>query len=98
MAVNKYQLLNAATATNGAPTTVVQGVPLGGVLDLGTIAVASTAGSGTMIVTLKLWGYVDALSAWLPLGTSATDANRGLLNAGNSIGEINANQLHFAEP
>ncbi len=97
MAVEKYRLLNAATATNSAPSGDRAGIPIGGVLDRGTIAVKSTAGSGTMTVTLKLWGYVAPLEAWVPLGTHATDATRGVLNQGVAIGEVVANSLEFAE-
>ncbi len=97
MAVTKYQLLSAATATNSAPSGNRAGIALNGSFDRGTIALKSTAGSGTMDVTLKLWGYVDALAAWVPLGTHATDANRGRLNGAVAIGEVVANSLEFAE-
>ena len=58
------QLLNAATATNGAPSlsshgfalqTPAASVNIAG--DKGLLLVHSTAGSDTMAVTIRLWGY-----------------------------------------
>jgi hypothetical protein len=106
------KLLDEATATNGVPTTAVKtagfaltGVgtadggrfnvpPLGGV---SSISVRSTAGSGTMACTLRIWLWSDLLSDWAPYGADATAANRGLINATNSIDEVIANRILHTE-
>ncbi len=106
----KIQLLSAATATNGVPTaaTATAGFPLAGLAFTGlshnvsgdnqsAIVLKSTAGSGTMTCTLKLWVYSNAVAEWMPYGTDSTDANKGLLNEGNAIGEVNSNSLIHAE-
>lgn len=59
-------------------------------LDKMGIIVRSTAGSAVMTVTLKLWGFRMDVGAWVPVGSSTTDANRGLLNAATAIGELAA--------
>ena len=103
------QLLTAATATNSPPSGATAGVPLRGQVpgqasqfwdghDDGVIKVKSTAGSGTMTVTLRIWAYCPILSAWFPLGTNATMANRGVLNLGNPIGEDGADNIAHTEP
>jgi hypothetical protein len=89
------KLLEAATATNGVPSGATAGVNVSDLIRTGSptqglIHVASTAGSVTMTVTLKLWGYLAASAVWTPIGTSGTDANRGLLNGGTAIGELAA--------
>lgn len=55
-----------------------------------SVLVASTAGSGTMSATLKMWGFRADVGFWLPVGSSVTDANRGVLNAATAIGELAA--------
>lgn len=89
------QVLDAATAVNGVPSGATAGIAVqdliaGSSPTHGLIQVASTAGSVTMTVTLKLWGYLAASGVWAPIGTNATDANRGLLNGGAAIGELAA--------
>jgi hypothetical protein len=69
-------------------------VPLDG---QAAIVVNSTAGSGTMTVTLKLWVYSNAVAEWLPYGTDATAADKGKLNEGNAIAEVNADSIVHAE-
>lgn len=92
------KLLTAATGTNSPPTVVTDGVPKKGRTpgttdsglgesDSAVILVRSTAGSGTMTVTLRLWGWSDLTGVWHPIGTSTTDASRGLLNQATAIGE-----------
>ncbi len=76
-----------ASATNSPPTLATQGVPLPHLTDRALIFVHSLVGSGSMTVTLKLWGYNSQTGYWYPLGTSATAANKGLLNEGNAIAE-----------
>lgn len=94
------QLLTDATATNSAPSGALAGVGLADFRGLDTVAlmVNSTAGSGTMTVTLKLWVYSEANSTWMPAGTDATAANKGLLNGGNAIPEgPNADSITHTE-
>jgi hypothetical protein len=50
-----------------------------------------------MTVTAKVWGYVEALDQWAPLGTHATATSRGLLNEANAIGEDATNKVRYAE-
>lgn len=101
------KLLTAATATNSPPTAATDGVsrkhrtdpsPNGiGEADLCTILVASTAGSGVMTVTLRLWGYSDLTSSWHPIGANSTGANRGIINQGAAIPEIASDKIAHAE-
>lgn len=104
------QLLTAATATNGVPSGATAGFSLKGRTpgkpqantwyhrNSGEVVVKSTAGSGTMTVTLRLWGYNAQSAAWHPLGSDATEANRGVLNAKSAIDEDGADVLTHAEP
>lgn len=105
------QLLNAATATNSAPSGDTAGFALdrggnagkptqGGHrddLESCVILVKSTAGSDTMTVTCKLWGYDETAAAWFPLGPHATAATKGVLNLGNALEETGANVIAHAE-
>jgi len=91
------QLLDEETATNGAPSAATDGVAVKAICDRAAVVLKSTAGSGTMTVTLKLWGYYDAMAAWAPIGVHATAATKGVLNAGNAIGETGADSLRHAE-
>lgn len=79
-------LLTAATAVNGAPSGATAGVALPHQTDLATLFVHNTAGSATMTVTLRLWGYKTSTAKWYPLGTG-TAALKGVLNAGAAIAE-----------
>lgn len=101
----KIKVLEAATATNGSPvglgTTV--GVSVGELLKGSAPAecavfIASTAGSGTMTVTVRAWGYNADAAAWAPLGVDATAASRGVLNASNAVDEIGADVIRHTEP
>lgn len=110
----ELQILTSATATNSPPVGSLAGLPLRGNLGRGgqrhmpnssgndevAVLVASTAGSGTMTVTVRLWGYSPATVQWHPLGVgtaAAPDVSRGVLNAGNAIGEVAADLLQHAE-
>src|SRR5687767_11897436 len=73
------QLLEAATATNSQPSLASAGYSIGELIkgstpQHGVLSVASTAGSGTMTVTLRLWGLGNASGVWAPLGSGATAA------------------------
>ena len=107
MAQKIITLLTSATATNSAPAggsagASTNGLKVGGnVPDTCSIFVKSTAGSGTMTVTIKIFGYVGASpisGSWFPLGTHATAATRGILNEGNAIDEVVPNGLRHVEP
>lgn len=98
------QLLAAATAVNGTPiglgATVGQstgelikaGSPM-----YGALFIASTAGSGTMTVTLRAWGMsIAAGNLWAPCGTG-TLATRGVLNGGSAIDKVSADLIRHLE-
>jgi hypothetical protein len=99
-------LLTSATATNSAPAGGSAGASTndlkvgGNVPDTCSIFVKSTAGTGTMTVTIKLFGYVKASpisGSWFVLGTGAV-ATRGILNEGAAIDEVVPNGLRHVEP
>ena len=101
------ELLASATATNGVPSAATDGLDMNLVAqglagkrpEKVSIVVASTAGSGTMTVTCKLWGYCPGAATWVPLGTDETAANKGLLNDGDAIPEgPTADTITHAEP
>jgi hypothetical protein len=89
----QIQLLSEVTAANGVPTAATDGSELWGSFERGkpqneaVLAIHSTAGSGTMTATLKLWGYLKSTGVWYPMGTEATAANKGLINAGSAVPE-----------
>jgi hypothetical protein len=99
------RLLEAATATNSPPSGSSAGVATT-VLDTdhgsyffspeATLIVRSTAGSDTMNVTIRLWGYDSLSEVWLPLG-SGGDSTKGIINDGASIGETGSNTIRHAE-
>lgn len=105
------QLLSAATATNGAPSGATAGFDLRmgqnagkfnegflrSMLEECVLVLKSTAGSGVMTVTVKLWGYNPRPDEWVPLGTHTVDANRGVLNESTAIGEVVSDKLQFAQ-
>lgn len=98
------KVLEAAIATNGTPIGqgAAAGVSVGEVIKAGnphhaTIFVASTAGSGTMTVTLRAWAMsVAAGNLWAPCGTGSATL-RGVLNGGNAIDEVSADLLRHTE-
>ena len=104
MPQNKITLLTAATATNSAPSggsagVETNGLKVGGnVPDTCTVLVYSSAGSGTMTATIRMWGYSNSI--WLPLGTGASGAadTKGVLNENVAIAETSADFIAHAEP
>jgi len=88
------KLLDEVTATNSAPTAATDGVSLHN-NDEAILMVASTAGSGTMTVTVKLWAYSTAISEWMPLGIGP---NNGVINGGNALAESSADAIAHTEP
>jgi len=106
----KIKLLDGATATNGVPTDgdATVGFPLAGLGFTGLshdvpndgvcgLTLESTAGSATMTVTVKIWVYAAAVGNWVPFGSHATAASRGLINEGNAIDEVAADLLRHTE-
>ena len=92
-------LLTATTATNGPPSGAGAGKDMPHTTDIATLFVHSTAGSATMTVTLRLWGYSAYTGKWYPLGTG-TAALKGVINAGAAIAEdasLGADTLLHAE-
>jgi hypothetical protein len=58
----------------------------------------STAGSGVMDITLRIWLYSEHTHAWHPAGISSTITNRGVLDDGTAITEDGADVLTHTEP
>lgn len=62
-----------------------------------TLMLYSTAGSGTMSVSARLWGYTPANGGmWFPMGIGA-DATKGMINAGSAMGETAADKIRHTE-
>ena len=99
------QLLTAATAANGAPSLITDGFALRPASSSSTIDIAgdrgllllkSTAGSSTMSVTIRLWGYSAISASWLPLGVGGA-STKGIINGGNACGETGTDAIAHAE-
>jgi hypothetical protein len=101
------ELLASATATNSPPSGASAGLDTnalrldGRVPEEVSIVVVSTAGSGTMTMDLRIWGYDGVSTTWVPLGTGGDGTgvgSKGSLNEGTQIGVTEANALQHAEP
>lgn len=102
------KLLDAATAVNSPPSGASAGHSLrarqpGGQgywrgKNDGVILIKSTAGSDVMTATFRVWCYSPLTEAWHALGSNATEASRGLLNAESAVDEDGDDSLHHAEP
>jgi hypothetical protein len=97
------ELLASAVAANSPPASAGAGIAtqdifnaFGRVPSCMELVLYSTAGSGTMSVSARLWVYSESASKWLPLG-SGSDSTKGMLNEGNSIGESTADGLLHCE-
>jgi hypothetical protein len=95
------KVVEAATS-KAAPTLATHGVDLGDLFKgrrprNAAIFVASTAGSGTMTVTIKCWGYITAAATWAPCGKGSASL-KGLLNNQNAIPEVSADSIVHFEP
>lgn len=92
------QLLTAATAANSPPTAATDGISLNDLkyADEAVILVVSTAGSGAMDVTVRMWGYESTSAEWSPLGIGG-DATKGFLNGGVAMGETTSDQIAHSE-
>jgi hypothetical protein len=97
-------LLAPAIATNSAPSSSTAGLATTELFNcftrwpsVVTLKLYSTAGSGTMTCTARLWGYSPDASGgnWAPIGIG-TGALKGTIDAGVSIDETGADKLlHF---
>ncbi len=113
----RLTLVTSSTTTTSPPTSASDGKPLfmgdplqaiGEGFDSQNLEdlialVFSTAGSGVMTCSVRLWGYYLPSNIWVPWGITpvgGTDTNRGLLNNGVTIGEFAApaDLLRFAQP
>lgn len=95
-------------ATQGVPSfQIATAAPLGtpkGAFDparpplASTLMVSSSAGSGTMTATLRLWGYVAAIGAWVPVSSNPNDITKsGFIYNGVAIPENTADQISYSE-
>lgn len=104
------KILDAATATNGAPSGATAGFSLlksgnpgkpdqGFAPDVETMVLVgnSTAGSGTMTWAGRIWGYSNTTAQWHPLGTATTDADRGKVNEATTVAEIDTDLIQFSQ-
>jgi hypothetical protein len=98
-----FELLASATATSAAPSGATAGLDLdlvkskvGCIPERVRVALTSTAGSATMTVTTRLWGYFGTAIGWSPMGTG-TDANKGVLNAAAATAEVDTDSIKHSE-
>jgi len=105
--VKAIELLASATAANGAPSSSNVGLEVAALGNLFkgympsqvTLALYSTAGSGAMDCTCRLWAYVPlpwTSGRWIPLGVGA-DALKGQINMQSVIGETSADAITHCE-
>lgn len=101
--VKAVELLASATATNGVPSGATAGLDLSILQGLFgkmpadvTLLIYSTAGSGTMTGTFRIWGYNEAGSVWTPMGPGA-DSTKGVINLTAAIGETGADKIRHSE-
>jgi hypothetical protein len=97
--LSTIQVLSAATATNSPPSGAGAGFALPGNWDECRFMLRSTAGSATMTVTIRAWGWDGGdVDYWFPLGTHPTDdALKGVLNEGTAIDENRSDKLEHTE-
>lgn len=95
----KVEILASRTTTNGAPSGASDGVDIGALSQLGRVppklrvGVVSTAGSGTMTVTLRAWLYDGA--SWIvakPLNAASTAPQTAV-----AIAETSADSISYSE-
>ena len=67
----------------------------GGVPEVMTLVVRSTAGSATMTATCRLWQYIGAV--WFPVGTG-TGSTSGVINVAVALTEAGSDVLRHTEP
>lgn len=66
--------------------------------DVGVLLLRSTAGSGTMDITIRIWLYSEHTHAWHPAGIASTIVNRGVLNDAAALTEDGSDVLTHTEP
>ena len=101
----QVEVLASRTTTNSPPSGASAGVDMNLFRRLGDLPgdvmakIVSTAGSVTMTVGIRVWGYDGTY--WLPYPTgvigTGTDATRGMLNSGIAIGEAGADVIRYTE-
>lgn len=99
---NIIQLLNAASATNSAPTAATDGYELKYInADDGTLVIDISASSGTRTFDGRVWLYYagdntvdDDIGVWAPAGTNSDTSLRGVINEGNQIAPGAADTTH----
>jgi len=96
-------LMTGQTSNNGAPSGASAGVPtrndentpsaIEGAFytvdtpETSTLAIDTTAGTGTMVGTFTLWGYLAASATWYPI----------LINGGVALAETSADHIAYTE-
>jgi len=68
-----------------------------GVPDTMTLVLYSTAGTGVMTATARLWFYDPVAADWFPAGTGV-DGTKGTINALTAMGETGADKIRHIEP
>lgn len=93
--LKSVEVLASAIATNSPPSGASAGLDMnvvsgafGGIPSVMTARISSTAGSATMTVTIRVWGYQGALG-WAAIG---------YLNGGAAIAETSADSIQYVEP
>lgn len=83
-------LLEEADAANGAPTIddETEGFARPFASDQAVVCVWSTAGSDTMVVQVRIWGFETNLDRWFDLG---------IINDGTDIAEVATDTISHAE-
>jgi hypothetical protein len=96
-------LLASTIAANSPPSGAAAGLAMSDVAALfgfmpseAGLLLYSTAGSGTMTCTARLWGYHPGPAAWFPLGAGAA-STKGVINATAAIGESGTDVIRHAE-
>jgi hypothetical protein len=87
-------------AVNSAPSSATAGAALPPSTDRALLMLHSVNATGlgtAMSVTCKFWGYHPTLAKWFPLGTNATAASKGLINATNAMGETASDVIRHCE-
>jgi hypothetical protein len=92
----QLQLINDLAA-QAAPTTDADGVQTDPNVEQALFMLKSTAGTGVLTAKIKIWLYSRVPAIWMPLGTATADADRGVLNEGNLIGEVVSDTLQHCE-
>lgn len=97
------ELLASAIATNSPPSGAAAGIDIhklnvfGLIPDTVSLLLFSTAGSASMTVTCRIWGYHTDATTWFPLGIG-TATGKGVINDGAAIPETVADKIAHAEP